>query len=174
MPIVFFAYHLMIGIGMMFLGSTLLASWFRWRGTLFEKRWLLWFFVLAVIPAFVANEAGWVTAEVGRQPWVVYPTLVDGAVTGGLKTADGLSEVVRAGQVLGSIVMFALIYALLFVLWLVVLNSKIQHGPDEPTPDEPESEPGPGLLEAASGRVDHSGTLTEAKQRPGPKGGDSG
>jgi hypothetical protein len=61
--------------------------------------------------------------------------------------------------------MFGLIYALLFVLWIVILNHKIQHGPD-PVPGEDgdeDREPGPGLLRAASGRVDHAGTLTEAK-----------
>jgi cytochrome d ubiquinol oxidase subunit I len=163
--ITFQAYHLMVGIGMLFIASCLLSCFFLWRGTLYRKRWLLWYHVFAVLLAFTANEVGWVTAEVGRQPWVVYPTMVAGSPEGGLRTADGLSEVVRADQVLGSIIMFGLIYALLFVLWIVILNHKIQHGPD-PVPGEDgdeDREPGPGLLRAASGRVDHAGTLTEAK-----------
>lgn len=164
--VVFQAYHLMVGIGMLFIASTLLACYYLWRGTLYEKRWLLWYFVFAVLPAFVANETGWMTAEVGRQPWVVYPTVIDGSPSGGLRTSDALSEVVRAEQVLASIIMFGLIYALLFVLWIVILNHKIQHGPDPIPGTEPESEPGPGLLEAATGRVDHSGSLTEANAPP--------
>jgi cytochrome d ubiquinol oxidase subunit I len=126
----FQAYHLMIGLGMLFLASSLAASWYWWRGTLFQQRWLLWYFVFAVGLAFVANEVGWIAAEVGRQPWVVYPTLgLDGTLGGGLRTSDGVSEVVTAPEVLGSIIMFALIYALLFVLWVFLLNRAIQRGP---------------------------------------------
>lgn len=130
--VTFTSYHLMVGIGMLFIGSTLLALVLRWRGTLFQTRWLLWFFVFAVVPAVVANEAGWVAAEVGRQPWVVYPQVVGGQVAGGLRTGDGLSEVVRAEQVLGSIVMFAVVDLLLLAVWLLVLHHKIQHGPTPP------------------------------------------
>ena len=125
----FQAYHLMVTIGMVFIGLTLFACFVWFRGKLFQTRWLLWVFVIAVVPAVIANEVGWVSAEVGRQPWVVYPQEVDGELVGGLKTSDGLSEAVEANQVLGSIIMFGLIYALLFVVWVVVLNSKIQHGP---------------------------------------------
>jgi cytochrome d ubiquinol oxidase subunit I len=67
----FFSYHLMIAIGSGFIALTLLSSFLLWRGTLFEKRWLMWVFVLAVIPAVLANQTGWIAAEVGRQPWVV-------------------------------------------------------------------------------------------------------
>lgn len=128
--ITFQAYHLMVGIGTLMIAATLTASWFRWRGTLFEKRWLLGFFVGSVVLAMIANEAGWVAAECGRQPWIVYPSVVDGVATGGLLTADGVSESVHADQVFGSIVFFGMIYSLLFVLWIVLLNGKIQHGPD--------------------------------------------
>jgi cytochrome d ubiquinol oxidase subunit I len=95
----------------------------RWRGTLFEKRWLLWVFVWAVPLPYVANQVGWVVAEVGRQPWVVY---------GLLRTSDALSKAVVASQVLGSIIMFIVIYALLFAVWVFVLDSKIKLGPDKP------------------------------------------
>ncbi|WP_339748235.1 cytochrome ubiquinol oxidase subunit I [uncultured Rubinisphaera sp.] len=139
--ITFQAYHLMIGIGMTFIGSTLLACWFWWRGTLFDQRWLLWYFVFAVILAFVANEAGWVAAEVGRQPWIVYPSLIDGELTGGLRTSAGLSEAVRAEQVLGSIIFFGIIYFLLFVLWITLLHQKISHGPDIDEAEENEEYP---------------------------------
>ena len=127
----FQSYHLMIGLGMLFIGSTLFACWCLWRGTLFTKRWLLWFFVFAVILAFTANETGWVAAEVGRQPWVVYPSWDSaGELVGGLRTSDGVSEVVTSELVIGSIVMFGAIYALLFALWVFLLNRAIQLGPE--------------------------------------------
>jgi cytochrome d ubiquinol oxidase subunit I len=154
----FASFHLMVGLGTMFVGLTLLASFFRWRGTLFEKRWLMWAFVVAVGGTYVANQAGWVAAEVGRQPFVVYPPVKEKAdgtfsMEGGLRTEKGLSnpDVVPAEQVLASIVMFTLVYALLFAVWVYVLNSKIQHGPDEedtepPPPDTTTKR----LLEAAA------------------------
>ncbi|MCY2994779.1 MAG: cytochrome ubiquinol oxidase subunit I [Planctomycetota bacterium] len=158
----FQAYHLMVAIGMLFITSTLYASWARLRGKLFQQRWLLWFFVFAVLPAFAANELGWVTAEVGRQPWIVYPALVDGQPVGGLRTSEALSEVVRSEQVLASIIMFALIYAMLFLLWVIVLNHKIQQGPE--TADDVHPPTGSQLLDAVAERVSHHGSLTEAKQ----------
>ena len=63
----------MVGLGTPFIGLTLLGLFFRWRGTLFEKRWLLWVFVFAVVGPYLANQAGWVATEVGRQPFIVYP-----------------------------------------------------------------------------------------------------
>ncbi len=162
--IVFQAYHLMIGLGMLFIASTLLASFFLWRGTLFQKRWLLRYFVGAVVLAFMANHSGWVTAEVGRQPWVVYPTLVDGTPEGGLRTSEALSEVVKAEQVLGSIIMFGLIYALLFVLWIVILNDKIQKGPEtEPSEASPPTHDA-SLIGLASGRIDSRASLIDQQE----------
>ena len=119
----FLTYHLMVGLGMTFIGLTSLASFFRWRGTLFEKRWLMWVFVAAVVLPYLANQAGWVACEVGRQPWVVY---------GLMRTADGVSRSVGVEPVLTSIVLFGIIYLALFFIWVFVLNEKIQHGPDDP------------------------------------------
>jgi cytochrome d ubiquinol oxidase subunit I len=163
----FQSYHLMVALGMLFIGLTLLALVLRVRGTLWNARWLLWVFVLAVIPAFIANEVGWVAAEVGRQPWSVYPTLEDGVVTGGLLTADSVSnpEVVAAAKVMASIVMFLAIYALLFAVWVYVLNHKIQRGPEPPAEDTgaPPTPHGPDeLMAAASATVDRSDSLTDA------------
>jgi cytochrome d ubiquinol oxidase subunit I len=120
--VTFHAFHIMVWLGALFVVLTLVGTYFRWRGTIFEKRWLLWMFVLAVPLPYAANQFGWMTAEVGRQPWVVY---------GLLRTSDALSKAVAANQVLGSIIMFIVIYALLFVVWVFVLDSKIKHGPDE-------------------------------------------
>lgn len=170
------SYHLMIGIGMAFIALTLLASALHWRGTLYEQRWLMWIFVFAVLPAFVANEVGWVAAEVGRQPWIVHPpvswTEAGELVTGpqgvviyneglGLRTTAGVSEAVAAEQVLGSIIMFMLIYSLLFVVWITVLNGKIQHGP-EALPRSPEGTDLSNFLSAGATMVGKHASMTEA------------
>jgi cytochrome d ubiquinol oxidase subunit I len=126
----FQTYHVMISIGMLFVGATTLSCYWLWRGTLFQKRWLLWFYVFAVGLAFLANECGWVAAEVGRQPWIVYPVeQPDGDLMDGLRTSEALSEAVRAEMVLASLIMFGILYFLLFVLWIFLLNRAIQIGP---------------------------------------------
>lgn len=117
---VFQLYHIMVAIGMFLIALTLLAGFYWWRGTLFEKRWLLKIFVIAVLLPQIANQAGWFAAEMGRQPWVVY---------GLLRTSDALSAAVTANQVLFSLILFSLVYLLLFFLFLYLLNKKIQHGP---------------------------------------------
>lgn len=119
---VFQTYHVMIAIGFALIGLGMLGTFFWWRGVLLEKRWYLWLLVFAVLGPQVANQAGWWSAEVGRQPWIVY---------GLLRTSDGLSKVVRAEMVVTSLVLFTLVYALLFALFVYLLNDKIKHGPDE-------------------------------------------
>ena len=135
----FHSFHLMVGLGFFFIAVTLLACWLWWRGTLFQTRWLLWVFVFSIPLPYLANQLGWATAEVGRQPWVVY---------GLMRTTDGVSKVVSASQTLSSILMFGLIYALLFAVFLYVLNDKIQHGPD---PIKPGGAGGGGGLAAVTG-----------------------
>jgi cytochrome d ubiquinol oxidase subunit I len=122
----------MVGLGMLFIVLTWFAMFLLWRRTLFKRRWLLWVFVFAVLGPYAANQLGWMTAEVGRQPWVVYPTVQNGVEMMGLRTADGLSESVHANQVLWSIIMFGIIYFLLFCIWVWVMNEKIKHGPESP------------------------------------------
>lgn len=127
----FQAYHLMASLGTFFIVLSCAALLLLRGGRIFRMRWLLWVFVWTVLGAIIANEAGWIAAETGRQPWLVYPSVQDGVAMPGLRTSEGLSESVRADQVLWSIAMFGLIYALLFGVWIYVLNDKIQHGPDE-------------------------------------------
>lgn len=119
---VFQMYHLMIGIGSGMLGLAGLGAWLCWRKVLFEKRWMLWLLVLSVLGPQLANQAGWFAAEMGRQPWIVH---------GLMRTSEGLSAVVKAEAVLGSLILFTLIYLLLFAVFVYLLNDKIQHGPDE-------------------------------------------
>jgi len=120
--IVFQAYHLMVAIGFALIGISLLGIFFWWRGTLFKQRWMLWIFVFSVLLPQIANQIGWITAEVGRQPWIVY---------GLLRTSEGLSKAVEAGQVLFSLILFMLIYLGLFILFIYLLNEKIKHGPED-------------------------------------------
>jgi cytochrome d ubiquinol oxidase subunit I len=117
----FFSFHLMAGLGCFFIALTLYSLWCHRRGTLFQKRWLLWVFVFSVIGPFLANELGWIAAEVGRQPWIVYNQL---------RTSEAVSENLVSSQVFGSIIMFAVIYAMLFAVWIYLLNEKIQKGPE--------------------------------------------
>ena len=176
----YLAYHLMVGLGFFFLLLTLLASFLLWRGTLFRQRWLMWVFVVAVLGAVAANQAGWVAAEVGRQPWVVHPPVpydggelvlaADGMVTYdeslGLRTSAAVSKAVASEQVAGSIAMFGVIYVLLLALWVFVLNDKIQKGP-EPLPGAAPGGP-PDLLGAVTSMVERRDSLT-ATGAPRPR-----
>ena len=116
----FIFFHGMVGLGMATILIATLGCFFWWRGTLFEKRWLLWVFVFSVLGPQLANQLGWFAAEVGRQPWLVY---------GIMRTPEGLSKVVQANVVLTSLIMFTFIYFLLFAVFIYLLNDKIQHGP---------------------------------------------
>ncbi|HMP92460.1 MAG TPA: cytochrome ubiquinol oxidase subunit I, partial [Phnomibacter sp.] len=129
---IFQFYHIMVAIGMLLIGLTLYAG-LQWRrGRLFQQKWLLWAFVWAVLLPQIANQAGWFAAEMGRQPWVVY---------GLLRTSDALSRTVQAEQVLTSLILFTLVYATLFVLFLYLLNKKIKHGPGNyHMPDDEQNE----------------------------------
>ncbi|HOQ91192.1 MAG TPA: cytochrome ubiquinol oxidase subunit I, partial [Candidatus Hydrogenedentes bacterium] len=99
----------------------------------------------AVIVPYLSNETGWIAAEVGRQPWIVWHLL---------KTQDAWSPSLDAQQVLGSLIMFGVVYLLLFAVWIYTLNDKIQKGPDyhPPLPEGPK-----GFMAAAEAMADPSG-----------------
>ncbi len=120
--ITFQLYHGMVAIGFGMIALAALGFLYFWRGSLFEKRWMLWLLVLSVLGPQLANQWGWFAAEVGRQPWIVY---------GLMRTSAGLSAVVKAEAVLGSLILFTVIYLLLFAVFVYLLNDKIQHGPDD-------------------------------------------
>lgn len=152
---VFQFYHLMVVSGITMIFLSLLGCWLWWRKKLFNYRWLLWVYALSVLLPQIANQAGWFTAEMGRQPWVVY---------GMLRTSDALSRAVTANQVVFSLILFAIVYIVLFALFLFLLNRKIQHGPvDYGTKEEIESgqrrdnpflehQSGPGTARTAEGQ----------------------
>ncbi|HVM48887.1 MAG TPA: cytochrome ubiquinol oxidase subunit I [Candidatus Acidoferrum sp.] len=114
-------YHIMVAVGFGMIAVAGLGFLYFWRGSLFDKRWMLWLLTFSVLGPQIANQCGWFAAEVGRQPWIVY---------GLLRTPDGLSAVVRSDTVLAAIILFSLVYVLLFAVFLYLLNDKIQHGPD--------------------------------------------
>jgi cytochrome d ubiquinol oxidase subunit I len=173
----FAAYHIMVGLGMYFIALTLFASFLRWRRTLFRRRWLMGLFVVSVVGAVAANELGWMSAEVGRQPWVVHPRMErdsagdflldsEGFVAyhreEGLRTEAAVSESVTGGQVLSSIIMFSFVYLLLFVVWIFVLNDKIHKGP---TPVlMPEHTTAEAFKAVAGERIEHGASMSEAKE----------
>ncbi len=124
---IFQTYHVMISIGMLMIGLTLFSLFLWWKGKLFNKRWLMIIFSFSVVLPQIVNQFGWYSAEVGRQPWVVYNLL---------RTSDALSENVRAEQVLYSLILFTLVYLILFILFIYLLNKKIQTGSDLALPEK--------------------------------------
>jgi cytochrome d ubiquinol oxidase subunit I len=137
---VFQFYHIMVIIGMLLIALSLLGVFLWWRKRLFDYKWVLWLFVFAALLPQIANQAGWFAAEMGRQPWVVY---------GLLRTSDAFSLAVSENQLMFSLILFFLVYALLFVLFVYLLDKKIKHGPY----DESETENRPiekGMAEVLS------------------------
>ncbi len=124
---VFQFYHIMVSIGMFLIALTFYACYLWWRGKLFENKWVLWIFSFSVILPQIANQVGWFAAEMGRQPWIVY---------GHLRTSQGFSQEVSANQIVFSLIMFTIVYALLLVLFLYSLNKKIKHGPYDEAKNE--------------------------------------
>jgi cytochrome d ubiquinol oxidase subunit I len=120
--LVFQVYHVMINLGVVYIAIGLLgALLYFWKRKVFELRWVLWLFVITVFFTIVSIIAGWWTAEVGRQPWIVY---------GLLPTALAGSPTLSATDVAISMVMFLVLYTTLFAVFIYLLNEKIQHGPD--------------------------------------------
>jgi cytochrome d ubiquinol oxidase subunit I len=118
---IFQLYHIMVAIGLFLIALSMYGLWLWKRGTLFDKKWLLWVFVFSALLPQLANQFGWFTAELGRQPWVVY---------GLLRTSDALSKSVQANQVLFSLILFFFVYFILFLLFIYLMNKKIKKGPN--------------------------------------------
>ena len=117
----FMSFHLMVGLGMLMMLLMLIGAFFLIRGSIEKHRWWLWLAVLAIPVPILATELGWMTTEVGRQPWIVQ---------GLMMVSAGTSPSVSAGDVSISIVAIVLLYALLFFLWLYGLAREIRHGPE--------------------------------------------
>jgi cytochrome bd ubiquinol oxidase subunit I len=119
--IVFQAFHLMIAMWGLMALITLVGIYYLWQKKLRKVKWVLWALMLSVLFPQIANQTGWMTAEIGRQPWIVYKLL---------RTPQGVSTNIVDRQVFMSITMFLIIYILLFALFLFLLDRKIKHGPD--------------------------------------------
>jgi cytochrome d ubiquinol oxidase subunit I len=119
-PLLYYCYHIMVGLGTLFIAVMAAALIQLWRGRLFTSRRLLWLVMLSSPFPFIANTAGWMTAELGRQPWVVY---------GLLRTADGYSPTVSASNGLFTLLGFMGMYTLLSIVFLFLIWHEVTHGP---------------------------------------------
>jgi len=121
-PLLYFSYHIMVGLGTIFSAIMGIASLQLLRGRLCESRWLLWIIMLAAPFPYIATTAGWLTAELGRQPWLIY---------GLMRTATGVSPRVSAGNGLFTLIGFMGMYTVLAILFLWLVYREIEHGPEE-------------------------------------------
>ena len=118
--LVFQSYHIMVGLGMIFIALGLLGALLLWTGKIYTAKWYLFLLPFLIPLPHVAHETGWITAEVGRQPWIIY---------GLMKTAAASSVVVSAGELIFSLAMFTLVYLLLFVMFILLFVKIIKQGP---------------------------------------------
>ncbi len=118
--LLYYSYHIMVGLGTIFIAIMVVAAFLLWRGSLFSARWMLWILLLALPFPYIANTAGWLTAELGRQPWLVY---------GLMRTVDGYSKMVSAGNAMFTLLGFMGMYTVLGILFLFLVRREIEHGP---------------------------------------------
>ena len=118
--LLYYAFHIMAGLGTILVAIALVAVVLCWGGRLERNRPMLWILLLAFPLPYIANAAGWMTAELGRQPWLVY---------GLFRTAQGSSPSVHAGTVLFTLMGFCGLYLVLGVLFLFLIGREIAHGP---------------------------------------------
>ena len=118
--LLYYSYHIMVGLGTIFIAIAVLAAFFLWRGTLFDSKWMLWIILLSLPFPFIANTAGWITAELGRQPWLVY---------GLMMTRDGYSKTVSACNGTFTLLGFLGMYTVLAILFLFLVRREIEAGP---------------------------------------------
>jgi cytochrome d ubiquinol oxidase subunit I len=128
LPLLFYAYHIMAGLGTWFVLLMAVATFLLWRGRLYKSRWALWALLLSFPLPYIANTAGWMTAELGRQPWLIY---------GLMRTSEGFSNAVSASNGLFTLIGFMGLYTLLGLLFTVLIYREISCGPE---PDKPATE----------------------------------
>ena len=120
LPLLYYAYHIMAGLGTWFILLMIVSAFLLWRGKLANSRIVLWALLLSFPLPYIANTAGWMTAELGRQPWLIY---------GLMRTNQGFSSTVSAGNALFTLIGFMGLYALLGLLFTVLIYREISHGP---------------------------------------------
>jgi cytochrome d ubiquinol oxidase subunit I len=120
-PLLYYSYHIMVGLGTIFIAVMALAAIQLARGAIYTSQPMLWTLMLALPFPYIATTAGWITAEVGRQPWLIY---------GILRTAEGTSARVASGSALFTLIGFMGIYTILAILFLFLVFREIEHGPE--------------------------------------------
>ncbi|MGA8221540.1 MAG: cytochrome ubiquinol oxidase subunit I [Candidatus Acidiferrales bacterium] len=118
--LLYFSYHIMVGLGTFFIAIFLLAALKLFRGTLFDSKPMLWILMLSLPFPFIANTAGWLTAELGRQPWTIF---------GLMRTHDSVSPLVSIGSAWFTLLGFFGLYSILGILFLFLVRREIEHGP---------------------------------------------
>ena len=121
-PLLYYSFHMMVGLGTIFIALMSIAAFYLWRGKLFETNWLLWILMLLFPFPFIANTVGWMVAELGRQPWLVY---------GLMRTEHGASPMVSSGSVMFTLLGFFGMYTILSLLYIFLMLRRIEHGADE-------------------------------------------
>jgi cytochrome d ubiquinol oxidase subunit I len=120
-PLLYYSYHIMVGLGTAFIAIMVISVLLLWQGRLFQARWMLWILLLSFPFPYIANTAGWLTAELGRQPWLVYGLML---------TADGYSKNVSAGNGMFTLLGFMGMYLVLGLLFVFLIRREIEHGPE--------------------------------------------
>lgn len=126
-PLLYYSFHIMVGLGTIFIGVMVISVIWLWRGKLYETNWLLWIIMLLFPFPFIANTVGWMVAELGRQPWLVY---------GLMRTEHGGSPMVSSGNILFTLIGFFGMYTVLSLLFIFLMLRRIEHGADELTAAE--------------------------------------
>jgi cytochrome bd ubiquinol oxidase subunit I len=130
LPLLYYSYHIMAGLGTWFILLMIVSTLLLWRDRLYSTRAALWALLLSFPLPYIANTAGWMTAELGRQPWLIY---------GLMRTSEGYSSTVSAGNGLFTLLGFMGLYALLGLLFTVLMYREIDRGPE---PHTTAAEPG--------------------------------
>jgi len=120
-PLLYYSYHVMVGLGTIFIAIMVVAAFLLWRRKLYQSRWMLWILMLAIPFPFIANTAGWFVAELGRQPWLAY---------GLFRTSEGVSPLLSSGSVLFTLIGFAGMYLIMGLLYIVLMVREVDHGPE--------------------------------------------
>jgi cytochrome d ubiquinol oxidase subunit I len=122
-PLLYYSYHIMVGLGTIMIAVLLVATFLLWRHRLHTSRWMLWILMLMIPFPYIANTAGWITAEIGRQPWLVY---------GLMRTSRGFSPEVSAGNGLFTLMGFMGMYTVMSILFLFLIHRELDRGPAAP------------------------------------------
>lgn len=118
--LLYYGFHIMVGLGTLFIALMGLSALMLWKRRLERARPLLWVLMLAFPFPFIATTAGWMTAELGRQPWLIY---------GLFRTAQGASPTVHAGSTVFTLLGFMGLYFVLGLLYLYLIGKEVSHGP---------------------------------------------